>query len=149
MKLVVTTIIKADVCTVWGLVTKSSTLEYVCRGLLGFKGVENFPDKWCEGDIIKTRLKLFSVIPAWKHNIQFKQVSNLRLITEEQGGIVKKWNHRIHIKPLTDAECQYTDYIEISAGVFTPVIFAFAYLFYRYRQCRWKQLIQINMMNLC
>jgi len=39
------------------------------------------------------------------------------------------------------ATCSYTDEVEIEAGVFTPLVWLYANLLYRYRQLRWKVLI--------
>ena len=66
----------------------------------------------------------------------------LAIITEEQGGIVSKWEHLSKVSPTdNDAIILYTDQIDIEAGLFTPFVWLYAHLFYRYRQLRWKRLI--------
>lgn len=144
MKVFVTTVLDVQAGTAWQIVKQSSTLVYVTKGMLGFKGAESFPIEWQAGETVKTRLRLLSVLPAWQHEIRFVQVKDNRLITEESGGLIKQWDHVIHITPIDENKSQYTDRVDIKAGVFTPVIFLFAHLFYRYRQYRWKRLIRKN-----
>jgi hypothetical protein len=82
------------------------------------------------------------VIPAWKHEIRIVRVDEAARViyTNERGGGVRKWNHRITIKPLSDDRCRYTDEIDIGAGPITPLVWAYAHVFYRYRQRRWRKL---------
>jgi hypothetical protein len=35
----------------------------------------------------------------------------------------------------------YTDQVEIQAGLLTPLVWALASIFYRYRQFRWRRLV--------
>jgi len=142
MKVTVSTLLNAQDSKVWALVKKSSTLSYICKGLLEFKGASEFPAEWQTGEMITTRLRLFSLIPAWKHQIHFVKIRNFTLVTNERGGLVKQWDHTIKIASTTENKCQYTDIVDVSAGMFTPVIFLFAHALYRYRQHRWKKLIQ-------
>jgi len=58
------------------------------------------------------------------------------LLSRESGGPVRCWNHRIAIGPDGENTCRYTDEIAIEAGVLTPLVWAYAHLFYRYRQMR-------------
>ena len=142
MKVFVTTILNVQASTAWQIVKQSSTLVYVTKGMLGFQGAESFPIEWQAGDTINTRLLVLSLLPAWRHRIRFVQVKDNTLITEESGGLIKQWDHLIHITPIAKNKSQYTDIVDIKAGVFTPFIFLFAHLFYRYRQHRWKRLIR-------
>jgi len=54
--------------------------------------------------------------------------------------LIKKWDHRITIDP-SGTGTLYRDHVIIEAGVFTFFIWAFAQIFYRHRQRRWRQLV--------
>jgi hypothetical protein len=128
----------------WHLVKKSSTLTFVTKGLLSFSDCDHFPAEWIEGSTVVSRLRFFGIISAWNHQTHFLKVSDteLEIITEEKGGIVSKWKHRIKISSMNKgATCLYTDEVEIEAGLLTPGVWWYANLLYRYRQFRWKSLI--------
>lgn len=144
MKVIVSTTLNAQASHVWSLVKKSSTLTYICRGLLGFQHAENLPEEWKAGETIQTRLHLFSFIPAWQHQIHFVGIQNYSLLTKEQGGVISRWEHEITLDDISEHQTLYSDQVDIEAGVFTPIIFMFAHGFYRYRQYRWKRLLQMN-----
>ncbi|MBN2003783.1 MAG: hypothetical protein JXA21_10535 [Anaerolineae bacterium] len=55
--------------------------------------------------------------------------------------MVRVWNHTIRFHPLGTEQLRYTDAIEIEAGLLTVFVWAFAHLFYRHRQRRWKKLL--------
>lgn len=144
MKAIVRTQLAIPADKAWDLVKRSQTLVYICKGLLGFEGSHLFPGKWREGDIIDTRLKLFGMIPAWRHSLRFILVSDESMIiaTEEKGGIVQGWNHEIKFEVSDEISCIYTDTVEINAGMLSPLIWLFAKVLYKYRQYRWKSLIK-------
>lgn len=144
MKAIVKTQLNIPADKAWNLVKQSKTLVYVCKGLLGFDGSDLFPRQWREGDTINTRLKLFGMIPAWKHSLRFILISDESMVifTEEKGGVVQRWNHEIKFEVNSKSSCFYTDTVEINAGIFSPFIWIFANILYRYRQRRWKYLIQ-------
>lgn len=144
LKAIIKTQLNIPADNAWDLVKQSQTLVYVCKGLLSFDGSHQFPKQWREGDTINTRLKLFGIIPAWKHSLRFILISDESMVisTEEKGGIVQSWNHEIKFEVNSEFSCFYTDTVEINAGIFTPFIWLFANALYRHRQRRWKYLIQ-------
>lgn len=129
---------------VWSLVKQSSTLLYVTRGLLGFAGADGFPREWRQGARIDTRLLFFGVLPGWRHQLTVIEVSEAKreLFTEEGGGVVQVWNHRITVEAREGPHCRYTDEVEVGAGLLTPLVWLYAKLFYRYRQWRWRSLLR-------
>jgi hypothetical protein len=145
MKVSITSNIAASTEAAWGLVKLSNTLLYVTRGLMGFKSISsNLPSEWQQGETVQLRIMLFGLIPAWRHQITFKHISDSKMVmlTHESGGVVKTWNHLISIKSVDSSSCNYTDDVEIKAGLFTPLIWFYAHIFYRYRQLRWRLLIR-------
>jgi len=145
MKVSISSNIDASAEEAWELAKQSNTLLYVTRGLMGFKSIESsLPDEWQEGKTEKLRIMLFGIIPAWCHQITFKNISNKNkvMLTHESGGVVNTWNHLISIKAADSFNCNYTDEVEIKAGMFTPLIWLYAHIFYRYRQLRWRFLVK-------
>lgn len=144
MRLTLSSTFRAPAERVWALVGKSGTLRYVCRGVLGFSGADQFPERWQEGTRIETRLLFLGWIPTWRHELYFEAIDEQarRLHTRERGGPVSVWEHRIIVVPRPDGSCRYTDEVEIGAGLLTPLVWLFALLLYRYRQWRWRRLLQ-------
>jgi hypothetical protein len=145
MKVSISSNIAVSADEAWKLVKRSSTLLYVTRGLMGFKSLtSNLPSEWQQGNTEKLRIMLFGIIPAWSHQISFKDISDskMAMLTHESGGVVKTWNHNISVKPVDNNSCYYTDDVEIKAGIFTPIIWLYAHMFYRYRQLRWRFLVK-------
>ena len=147
MKATITSQLNISPEDAWYLVKKSSTLIFITKGLLSFSDNDHFPAEWVEDSTVASRLRFFGLIPAWKHQLHFQKVSDseLEITTEEQGGIVSKWKHRIKISSMhKGATSLYSDEIEIEAGLLTPIVWLYANLFYRYRQLRWKRLVSHN-----
>jgi len=115
---------------------------YVTRGMLGFKGAEEWPEVFEEGQVLETKLLLFNVIPAWKHRLRLIRVDheNIEIASQEDGGFVRRWNHRKWIEDQSERSCMYTDEIDIRAGLLTWFIWAYAHVFYRYRQKRMRRM---------
>jgi hypothetical protein len=133
----------------WDAVQKVDTFRYVTRGVLGFRPETEVPERFAAGDIFRIRLLFFHVVPVWRHELRIVRLdhSKRELYTHERGGPVRTWNHRITIEPPApsspheqDDSCLYTDEIEVRAGPFTPIVWLYAQLFYRYRQMRWRKL---------
>jgi len=130
----------------WRAVKQSRTLSYITKGFLHFEGADHFPLEWKQGKTEQCRLIFFGFIPAWQHLLKFTLIDNQNHLqfTEETGGLIPQWNHLIKVETLTETRCRYTDEIDIKAGIFTPLVWLYAHIFYRYRQHRWKKLIRAN-----
>jgi len=88
------------------------------------------------------RLMLFGLVPAWRHKITIVRLDDAgrEILTSEQGGALRTWNHHITVDERGPYRSRYTDEIEIGAGALTPFMWAYAHLFFRYRQWRWRRL---------
>jgi len=130
--------------TAWETLKKKDTFLFITHGFLGFRGAENWPEKFYEGLVIDARFIFFHIFPAWKHILRVVKVDdvNKELYSNENGGPIKIWNHLIKIVPETSRRCKYTDQVEIHAGLLTLFVWIYAHVFYRYRQYRWKKLIR-------
>lgn len=93
-------------------------------------------------------MRLFAFIPIGKQWIRIttQDLSNqsghfhVELRDNGSSALISTWDHRILIEE-TKEGCRYTDKIEIKAGLLTPFVAAFAWLFYRHRQKRWQRLV--------
>lgn len=147
MKVAVSTQLNVSAESAWQLVTQSNTLTFVTRGLMGFRPASgSFPKQWNQGETQKMRILLFGFIPAWQHQITFKEISapKKQLLTHESGGVISVWNHLISVTEKSATGCQYNDIVEVKAGIFTPLIWLYAHAFYRYRQWRWHKLVNLH-----
>lgn len=138
----VTTRLPAPPDVVWDTVKQTDTLRYVTRGLLGFRVDGGIPERLAEGETYHMRLLFFGVVPAWKHEIRVTRLDEEghEIRTEEHGGPVRTWRHRITVDKEGWGSTRYLDEIDIRAGVLTPLVWFYAQLFYRYRQMRWRRL---------
>jgi ligand-binding SRPBCC domain-containing protein len=138
----VTTRLDAPAARVWDTVKRTDTLRYVTRGLLGFRLEGEEPERLAEGETYRMRLLFFGVVPAWRHEIHIVRVDDAarEIRTEERGGPVRTWRHRIMVDEEGWGSTRYFDEIEIGAGFLTPLVALYAQLFYRYRQRRWRRL---------
>ena len=115
---------------------------YITHGMLGFRGAEEWPEVFAEGQVIETQLLFLNIFPVWKHRSHVIRVDheNMKIASQEEGGCIRRWNHRIWIEGGSESSCKYTDEIDIDAGIFTFFIWIYAHVFYRYRQRRMRKL---------
>lgn len=129
----------------WGLITEPKSLQYVSFPILSFTSEvpSELDAKWIVGKKYNLSLHLFEVFPLGRHVIEVMCINQAELIieTHEGGLLAPVWDHTINIQQCDDKKLNYTDTIEIKAGLLTPVIWLFAQLFYRHRQKRWKKLL--------
>jgi ligand-binding SRPBCC domain-containing protein len=138
----VTTRLPAPADLVWDTVKQTDTLRYITRGLLGFRVEGGTPERLAEAQTYRMRLLFFGLLPAWKHEIHVTRLDEAghEIRTEERGGPVRAWRHRITVDEEGWGSTRYLDEIDIRAGVLTPLVWFYAQLFYRYRQMRWRRL---------
>ena len=118
---------------------------HVASPILKFKPQKGFfvPEKWSLGTEYKLKLSFFGIIPVGNHFIKLVELNREenRIISNEHGRLTKVWNHIIKFHAIDDQAVVYTDEIEIKAGILTLSIWLFAHILYRYRQNRWKKLL--------
>ena len=138
----VSTRLPAPADLVWDTVKRTDTLRYVTRGLLGFRPEGELPERFAEGETYRMRLLFFGVLPAWRHEIRIAGVDDAgrEIRTEEHGGPIRSWQHRIAVDDEGWGSTRYLDEIQVAAGVLTPLVWFYTQLFYRYRQRRWRRL---------
>lgn len=129
---------------VWETVLQTRAFQYVTQGWMAFTFQEPLPPRWIEGDRLTARMWLFHVLPApWRHTMILHRIDHDRreLSTEEGGGLLRVWNHRIRVEARPDGGSLYTDAITIDAGLLTRPVWLFAQVFFRHRQRRLRRLL--------
>ena len=138
----VSTTLDAPADVVWPAVTTPHAFVYVAKGMLRLRAAERLDRPWRVGDEIRGWTFLFGVVPFSIHHLSIESIDerNRTIVSDEGGGIIRSWRHEITTTPLGENQCRYVDRIDIDAGPMTPLVAAFAAVFYRYRQRRWRGL---------
>ncbi len=130
----------------WDEISRPASLHFVSAPLLHFAPLVPgaLDSEWEVGKPYPLRLSLFGFLPVGKHHITVVNIDRAANLIEsqERGALARVWNHTIRFRPLENGKLHYTDEIEIQAGLLTGLIWAFANLFYRHRQRRWKVLLR-------
>jgi hypothetical protein len=139
----VSTVLDCPAAKAWNEVQKSSLLIRVTWPLVRVVPIgAPFPERWSEGLISQLRTFIFGVIPIGVDTLLIEKIDqrNREIQSREHNLLITRWDHLISIKPLDDSRSAYCDTIDIDAGSLTFVVWAWANLFYRYRQRRWRSL---------
>ena len=124
----------------WNNVTKSDLLIFVAKRKVTFNPVNGkFHKIWKEGESVKTRMRLFGLIPyGGIHTLYFEKINSVNHIiqTKENDDFAKVCNHKISLKKHNDTSIIYKDEIIICAGPLTRFIAVWAKSFYLHRQKR-------------
>lgn len=147
MKLSLETSLNASPERVWQEVKTVRLFQFVTSPLVIFRSAEpaGLPDHFVEGPH-RVRLYLFGLLPMGPQIIDVSKGPDdgpsYWLRDNGRSALIKTWDHRISITPSAEGRTVYGDTVEIDAGVLTPLIFAFAALFFRWRQHRWRVLVR-------
>ena len=101
------------------------------------------PDRIEVGTQASARLWWFGLIPAWTHHLEIKQLDPTEIYTNEHGGPVHTWNHRLTFSPIDNHRCRYTDEIETDDGVRGAATRGFILVMFRHRHRRWRTLAKL------
>ena len=129
---------------IWQLLLSKKTFLFITEGMMTFTDSEDWPEPLFSSDTkIDTKVCLFGRGPASPHQVRILRVDEVKqeIDTEESGGLVSVWNHRMRVDAVSREESLYTDHIELQAGLITPLVWPFAFLYYRYRHRRWRKLL--------
>ena len=130
---------------VWPGVKTPHAFVHIAFGLIRYPAAARLDGPWRVGQTIVGWTFLLNVIPFSKHHLTVASIDDetRTLVSDEHGGLVRRWHHTLHVEPIDDRRCRYTDTIEIDAGPLTAVVAAYAEVFYRYRQRRWQRLARL------
>jgi hypothetical protein len=135
----------------WQEVQTSRLLAYITAPLVVFEPVDPpaLPECWAEERYL-VRMRLFGLIPFGSQWIVITKPvvdptlgrRHYELRDNGHGEVIATWDHRIIMRETEEGRTHYTDRVTIRAGLLTPFIWAYASLFYRYRQYRWRRLVE-------
>lgn len=136
----------------FALAQKFETFEFVVHPIIRLtlsdeqRKLADSDEALAVGTEYSARLWYFKVIPTWKHNLKIIaggpiEGGAFEIYTNETSGPVRVWNHRLTFTPTSDSTCEYTDQIEIPAGLLGLGTKIFVKHFFRYRQRRWLKLL--------
>ncbi|MFO0947332.1 MAG: hypothetical protein U1D30_15580 [Planctomycetota bacterium] len=125
---------------------KPQLLIHVARPFLVFvpREPKELPPAGLDGEF-KVSMRLLGVIPLGWQMIRVTRTidadGTCHLRDDGYSPLIRRWDHRIRVQPISKTTCEYSDTIDIEAGLLTPLVFVFAHLFFRWRQHRWRQLV--------
>lgn len=133
---------------VWRAMLHPASFSYVCRGLIGIPALSGRTEPVREGGRGSGWLLLFHFLPLSPHTIHLVEInpSTRTVRSAEHGGILRAWNHTLHVEPISERTCRYSDTVDINAGALTAVVAKLAILIYRYRQRRWHKLVRKHLL---
>lgn len=137
------TILPTDADQVWTAMQYPVTFLYVCRGLFGMPALAGRSAPLRAGERGTGWLFAFHVFPAYRHTLEIRSVDqqNRTIVTHEYGGVLRAWDHTLHVEPVGPRSCRYSDTVDIDAGVLTAIVVLIAKGIYRYRHRRWRKLV--------
>lgn len=134
----------------WQEVQTSRLLAYIAAPLVAFEPVAPpaLPERWAEERYL-VQMRLFGHIPFGEQWIVITRpvidttpgYQHYQLRDNGHGDVIATWDHWIIMRETEDGRTHYTDQVEVRAGLLTPFIWAYASLFYRWRQHRWRRLV--------
>ena len=108
-----------------------------------------WPARWEPGSL-QVRMRLLGTLPMGAQTVRIALESPAEpggwptLRDNGEGLLMRRWDHRITVQPLADGRTRYTDDIDVAARylpwLMTPLSAAFAHVFFRHRQRRWRAL---------
>jgi ligand-binding SRPBCC domain-containing protein len=147
MKVSRSTIIDLPAEVVWSEVQTARLLVHIAWPVVRFIPVGSEPlDQFKPGGRYEAKLRLLGIFPFGTQwivtSVHLPESGEWpkRLRDNGYSALIKKWDHWITISPDGEGGTRYSDDVEISAGIMTPFIWAFAQVFYWHRQRRWRGL---------
>lgn len=155
MKVSLHTILDAPVAQCWAAAQKPALFVHISAPVVGFRPKDPpvLPGTWSEGRYLVTML-LFGVLPIGEQwiVIEFAEVDDAagRYVVRDNGhsASIKRWDHRLTMQARPDGRTDYSDVLDIQAGLTTPFVWLFAQAFYRHRQKRLRALAARGFVDL-
>ncbi len=146
MTVELSTVLDAPPERIWEAVNRTALHAYVTRPLLTFEPVDPpiLPERWEEQEY-RVRMKLFGIVPLGWQIVKVERPTtegaSKQIRDNGRGALIRRWDHLITIEPAGPRRTRYTDWVEVEAGLLTPLVWAFARVFYAHRQRRWQRLV--------
>ena len=127
---------------VWNKIQDIETLRYIAKPKVKFNLIGVLPSQWKAGDIYHFKTWMHGFIPIGKHTIKVISIERDKgkIYTNEHNRIISIWNHLIIMQDINNSETDYTDIVDIYAGILTPFIAWWSIKYYKHRQKKWRSL---------
>lgn len=141
------TVLDAPPERVWEELRRPALLNFVAYPILTFEPVDPpaFPKQW-EAREYRVLPRLFGAVPlGWQVvGIELPATTgDVQQVRDNgRGALIRRWDHLVTIEPAGPGRTRYTDRVEVEAGPLTPLVWAFAQVFYAHRQRRWQRLVE-------
>jgi len=126
-----------------------ATLQHVATPILRFRPIDppHWPAPWQEGEYLAL-VRLFGMLPLGHQWIRTSfpplpdddGTGGFAVRDNGSGSLARVWDHWVFARPQAGARTSYTDRVHVEAGLLTPLVWAFAQGFYRWRQARLRKL---------
>lgn len=126
----------------WDALRRPSVLSQVMHPWMSIEPVTGgLPAHWSEGSHPVAVSALIGRVPVGEQDIdlRFAGRGDTRVI-EDRGGptsgalaVITRWRHRMAVSPAPGGRTLYRDRLDVSAGVFTPVVWAGMWVFWQWR----------------
>lgn len=123
----------------WRLAQRPELFLHVVSPIVGISDLV-MPDTIGPGAEVYGRGRLFGVIPVWVHHLRIVSLEPGEIYTNEHGGPITVWNHRLTFTEIAGGGCRYTDEIEVGDGLRGFLTRGFIAVMFRYRHRRWRRL---------
>lgn len=144
LRLLLETVLACPADEAWRRECRVGHLHEISGPLIIFRsGRGPLPDCcWHQGQVLELRGYLLGILPLGCHRVEVVEFDpdNRKIVTEEGGGPIRLWRHRVKISPVAPDRCRYSDDLLIDAGALTRPLRLLACLTYRLRQRRWRSL---------
>ena len=131
----------------------TAVFRHITAPLMRFRPVQGarWPAHWEQGEFALD-MRLLGVLPMGSQTVRISiepppQAGGWPTLRDNGDGLLmRRWDHRITLEPLPDGTTLYTDDVKVVARhlpwLMTPLSTAFAQVFYRHRQRRWRKLAE-------
>ncbi|MDR0684802.1 MAG: hypothetical protein LBF83_06710 [Spirochaetaceae bacterium] len=141
IKIIICSELNNSINKIWDKILNIETLIKICKPMATFKITtkEKFI-KWKLNTEYVFKLFIYGFVPFGTHKIILETIDNEENIikSKEHNNVVKIWNHKITMEKEGELITNYTDEVEIYAGIFTLIIAIWGIIFYKHRQKKWK-----------
>lgn len=136
----------------WQQVTRPAVLEYVTWPMIVWQPDEPWPEHWEAKDYL-SEISLFGVLPFGTQLVGIREVPGtgpIRRLRDDGHGAggtadrIKQWDHLMEVRPHESdpSRTRYRDTVDVDAGWLTLPLWAYAAVYYHYRQLRWRWLVR-------
>ncbi len=131
----------------WAEVQTPRLLAHIAWPWLVFQPIQpdRWPEHWSPGRYL-ARMRALGVIPLGTQWVDISwppaAAPVYQIHDNGTGQLVRGWAHLITLAPAAGGRTRYTDRVDVNAGLLTPFVWLFAWLFYAHRQNRWRTLVR-------